>query len=200
MTFAGSGYEPRTLQATVAAGNVKLDLVNPLAMRDDVTGTAGNDRLVGSPGDDRLRGLDGDDFIDGGPGNDTAVYGGQRSEYAVRWDGVAALVSSARDGNDRLVRGEALELADRTEHVTPRPLEYIASYGDLIAWLGANAEGGAVHYIRHGFDESRRVSFDPAQYLANYADLRAAFGQDERAATIHYIDHGHAEGRTDHVL
>ena len=76
-------------------------------------------------------------------------------------------------------------------------MEYIASYGDLITWLGANSDGGSTHYIQHGFGEGRTVSFDPAQYLANYADLSARLGTNYEAATTHYIEHGYYEGRTD---
>lgn len=79
-------------------------------------------------------------------------------------------------------------------------LQYIASYGDLIAALGANAAAGARHYQQFGRAEGRSPdSFNEMQYLANYADLRAAFGSDTRRATIHYILYGYAEGRTDHA-
>ena len=77
-------------------------------------------------------------------------------------------------------------------------LDYIASYGDLIAAFGAQADAGVTHFVANGFTEGRaRDLFDAAGYLANYADLRAAFGADEEAATRHYITNGLFEGRTD---
>jgi hypothetical protein len=80
-------------------------------------------------------------------------------------------------------------------------MQYIASYGDLIAAIGADEHAAAAHYILHGRGEGRaRDAFDAAQYLANYADLRAAFGTDQPAATRHFIDHGFGEGRTDDAL
>ena len=75
-------------------------------------------------------------------------------------------------------------------------LEYIASYNDLIAAFGPNADAGSAHFIHAGFAEGRVESFDPAQYLANYADLQAAFDSNFEAATIHFITNGYTEGRT----
>ena len=82
------------------------------------------------------------------------------------------------------------------------PLDYVASFDDLIAAFGDRSpEGvrlaGLRHYERGGAEAGRGagIDFDAGAYLANHADLRAAFGADEGAATLHYIAHGHEKGR-----
>lgn len=97
----------------------------------------------------------------------------------------------------------------RTDDPLPPPedfdgLQYIASYGDLVEELGADAAAGVDHYARFGRGEERVPdTFDEEQYLRNYADLRDAFGDDPDddtsgdLATEHYIQFGFAEGRTD---
>lgn len=92
------------------------------------------------------------------------------------------------------------------------PLDYIASYGDLIqAFHGGSDDqlraSGVSHYSANGFVEGRGtgIDFDVEQYLGNYADLRDAFtdghgGYNDEAATLHLIQHGYFEGRTDGIL
>ena len=82
------------------------------------------------------------------------------------------------------------------------PLDYIASYADLIAAFHGNGMQqlqalGLNHYAGAGYDEGRRggIDFDAAQYLANYGDLTAAFGTDLDGATVHYINAGYFENR-----
>ena len=82
------------------------------------------------------------------------------------------------------------------------PLDYIASYSDLIgAFHGGSqaslAAAGLTHYAAAGFTEGRRagIDFDPWQYLANYGDLRAAFGSNDNAATTQFINSGYFEHR-----
>ena len=82
------------------------------------------------------------------------------------------------------------------------PLDYIASYSDLIGAFGGNSQArlealGLYHYIASGFDEGRRpgIDFDPGQYLTNYLDLQSAFGTDDDAAAVHFISAGYSEHR-----
>ncbi|SJZ85215.1 hypothetical protein [Consotaella salsifontis] len=82
------------------------------------------------------------------------------------------------------------------------PLDYIASYGDLIQAFGGQSQSDLVaaglnHYRAAGFDEGRRggIDFDVGQYLENYGDLQSAFGGDGDAATAHYINAGYGEHR-----
>ncbi len=77
-----------------------------------------------------------------------------------------------------------------------RALEYIASYGDLISALGADAGAGQRHFERAGSIEERTISFDALDYIASYADLVAALGANEGAGAAHYITAGSREGRT----
>lgn len=77
------------------------------------------------------------------------------------------------------------------------PLEYVASYPDLIRAFGTNQEAATKHYIEFGYCEGRTdYYFNATQYLLNYPDLLVAFGTDEEAATKHYIEFGYYEGRT----
>ena len=47
-------------------------------------------------------------------------------------------------------------------------LEYIASYGDLVAAFGANAAAGRAQFVQAGRAEGReRDTFDEVQYLAD---------------------------------
>ena len=74
-------------------------------------------------------------------------------------------------------------------------LAYIASYPDLIAAFGTNAEAGTRHYIEFGRAEGRIPNFNGLAYIASYPDLIAAFGANAEAAARHYIEFGRAEGR-----
>ena len=77
-------------------------------------------------------------------------------------------------------------------------LQYIASYGDLIAAFGANRAAGEQHFLSNGQAEGRQADlFSETQYLRNYGDLQAAFGTDVNAATAHFITSGANEGRVD---
>ena len=75
-------------------------------------------------------------------------------------------------------------------------LAYIASYPDLIAAFGANAEAAARHYIEFGRAEGRIPNFNGLAYIASHPDLIAAFGTNADAGTRHFIENGYAEGRS----
>jgi len=75
------------------------------------------------------------------------------------------------------------------------PLEYIASYSDLIQAFGANASAGQSHFDTFGVSEGRDVSFDGLQYVASYSDLIRFVGVERDVAAEHYIRFGAAEGR-----
>ena len=77
-----------------------------------------------------------------------------------------------------------------------KPLDYIASYGDLMNALGANPQAGFDHFIYAGAYEGRSTSFSGFEYLASNPDLEAAFGTSgDAAAAAHYITNGRFEGR-----
>jgi Ca2+-binding RTX toxin-like protein len=80
-------------------------------------------------------------------------------------------------------------------------LEYIASYGDLMAALGPSKANGLQHFATQGLFEGRTTTFDGLQYIASYSDLINAF-HNQVAATAdpdiganHYIIAGYAEHR-----
>ena len=77
---------------------------------------------------------------------------------------------------------------------TVNGLEYIASYGDLMAALGLKA-AGYQHFATVGLFEGRTISFDGLEYIASYGDLMNAFGANADGGATHYIGAGHTEGR-----
>lgn len=77
------------------------------------------------------------------------------------------------------------------------PLQYGASYSDLIQAFGTDTTALLNHYNTHGKFEGRLPDlFSEADYLASYDDLINAFGYNLEAATRHYIEYGYREGRS----
>ena len=75
-------------------------------------------------------------------------------------------------------------------------LDYIASYDDLMNWLGTNESAGLDHYTYHGYHEGRSTTFNGAEYIASYPDLMNWLGADTDKGAAHYITNGRFEGRT----
>ena len=93
------------------------DAIDGLAGNDAISGLAGDDTLLGGDGDDRIEGGAGDDAIDGGLGPDTAVYSGNRVDYAVTaLGGDIYTVEDRRpgspDGTDTVTAVSLLQFAD----------------------------------------------------------------------------------------
>lgn len=77
------------------------------------------------------------------------------------------------------------------------PLQYGASYPDLIQAFGTNKTALLNHYSTYGKSEGRQTDlFSESDYLASYDDLINAFGYNLEAATRHYIEFGYREGRS----
>jgi hypothetical protein len=80
-------------------------------------------------------------------------------------------------------------------------LEYIASYGDLIAAFGTKQAAGYQHFATQGLFEGRTTTFDGLEYIASYGDLINAFHTqvgataDPDIGATHYIGNGYAEHR-----
>lgn len=83
-------------------------------------------------------------------------------------------------------------------HINPNfsGLEYIASYADIEATFGWNADAGLSHYTEAGVYEGRQVDFDALDYIASHSDLIAALGADRAGGALHYLSSGRAEGRS----
>ena len=93
--------------------------------------------INGSTGNDILYGGIGNDVINGGGGIDTAVYMGNRSDYAIlrKTDGSTSVVDknyNINDGTDTLYNVTYLKFMDQTVAVNSLPifdgLDYVASY------------------------------------------------------------------------
>lgn len=98
-------------------GNTRDNTITGNGAANILSGLRGQDSLVGAGGDDSLRGGAGDDLIDGGSGIDTAVFSGQRADYAFSADKGAIIVRhliADGDGIDTLTNVEKLAFADGT--------------------------------------------------------------------------------------
>lgn len=159
--------------------------------------------ITGNTGHNILIGGEGDDTLSGGDGYDTAVYRGALAEYAfVEHLGAIRVVDrvAGRDGVDVTRQVEQARFAGGVDAVFTAsdvftPLEYIASYADLMEGFRANAQLGYEHFVGTGRHAARTASFDGLAYLASQPDLVAGYGEDRDAATAHYIGSGRAEGR-----
>lgn len=185
---------------TIIGSNQQFVAGQPIG--DHLFGYGGNDNLSAGAGFDLVNGGPGNDYADGGPDTDQALYGGISTQYHIAtYAGTTGVVSNPAfsvEGVDKLVNVEQLVFADQTVATTGdnfSPLDYIASYADLRAALGANAQAGFDHYLYTGANEGRSVSFDGLDYIASYRDLIAVFGANDAAGAAHYIQSGAAEGR-----
>jgi Ca2+-binding RTX toxin-like protein len=171
------------------------------AANDTFVGSGRADAFSGGAGDDSFNGRAGNDVIDGGAGGDTAIFAGARANYALFvFDGVTGVVNAAAHETDRLSSVETLQFSDQSATAGAAqafsPLDYIASYGDLIAALGNNTAAGYTHYLNYGYFEVRpRDLFNGLDYIASYNDLIFAFGTNQTLAAQHFITDGFAEGR-----
>jgi len=107
---------------TTVSGVVGWDLAHGVAYPDTLPAPyavldAAN-TLTGGAGNDYLFGGGGDDVIDGGAGHDTAVFAGNRADYAIGVDSEGRLtVTDANpdngvEGSDTLINVETLAFAD----------------------------------------------------------------------------------------
>ena len=75
-------------------------------------------------------------------------------------------------------------------------LNYIASFSDLIAAYGNNAQAGQTHFLTWGRSENRISSFNGLEYVASYRDLINAYGPNNSVKTVldlgaeHFILYG----------
>jgi len=96
-------------------GNVSIALG---AAIENAIGGSGNDAIHGNAADNLIVGAGGNDVIDGGLGNDTVVFSGNRSQYAITWNGQVGTVVGP-DGTDTITNVEFLRFADQTIAATP---------------------------------------------------------------------------------
>jgi hypothetical protein len=84
-----------------------------------------------------------------------------------------------------------------TIYPTFDPLQYLASYPDLIRAYELNPNAATFHYENFGRFEGRVPdTFDEYRYLASYRDLLLGYGTDDVfGVTTHFIEHGLEEGR-----
>jgi len=74
--------------------------------------------------------------------------------------------------------------------------EYLASWRDLINWLGTDTATATSHYNTYAEAENRFIRFDAWDYLASNVDLMNWLGTNVQKASEHYILHGINENRS----
>lgn len=83
-----------------------------------------------------------------------------------------------------------------SDNIDFQPLDYIASYTDLIETFALDAAAATQHYVDHGRNEGRSIQFESLEYIASYPDLMGAVGANASDGATHYILYGRTEGRT----
>jgi Ca2+-binding RTX toxin-like protein len=186
---------------------------------DTIYGGDGNDTLYGggqsstNDGDDTLIGGAGNDTLDGGDGTNTAVYSGQRSDYAISYNAARQMLTIADqragnpDGTDTLVHIQYVQFSDGTYPVAslqdspPTGTVTITGTATENQVLTANtstladADGlGTLHYQwqRDAGGGFVNVGTDQATYTLGNADVG-----DHMRVVVSYTDgHGTAESVT----
>ncbi|MGY2734593.1 M10 family metallopeptidase C-terminal domain-containing protein [Sphingomonas sp. UYP23] len=186
----------------IIIGNSADNVLRGGAGNDTLYGVGGNDTLLGEAGDDTIDGSVGSDIIDGGAGDDTLLLRGILTDYtAIQNADGSWTVSQIYGGTNRISNIESVNLGGTTygwQSFTQGAfdgLRYIASYSDMIAAFGANADAGHQHFLNAGLKEGRTISFDPVEYAASNPDLFKAYGLNNVALETHYILYGFAEKR-----
>src|SRR5262249_30647791 len=102
-----------TIYANTLTGTTLDDVINGLAGNDTINGGGGNDTITGGPGND---------VINGGTGTNTAVFSGNRANYAISTSGVITVKAlSGTDGTDTLSNIRYARFADQTVKLLDPP-------------------------------------------------------------------------------
>ncbi len=188
--------------ANLLIGGLGNDVIHGNGGNDRLRGDAGDDTLYGDDGNDTLVGGAGRNTLDGGNGDDTASFGGPSTGYALTsYQGVVYI--GGPGGERHTVRNvehfafsdRLVEAGDVRVQNSFNPLEYIASYPDLIGDYHLDAQGAANHFINDGVFEGRTASFDGLAYIASYDDLinDHNLAKTDTAGAAHFITRGHTD-------
>lgn len=179
-TFSGtpSGADAGTLEIRLTATDA-----GGLSASDIFSLTVGN-RQTGTPGNDRLISTAGDEFIDGEGGIDTAVFGGNRSNYslALAQGGSTVHDNVGAGGTDTLTAVERLEFADRKVAIDLLPTQ---NAGQALAFIGTLAfelihVPAVVGVILPYFDQGETMT-SLSQLAIDVGLVRALAGSDSNA-------------------
>lgn len=208
ITAAASGSTGATIDlrpgAISSVGSSRIAVAYNVAIENAI-GSAGADSIQGNELANTLTGGAGNDTIGGDAGVDIAQYTGTITQYAfVDYLGTLRIADriASRDGVDQLIDVEVLRYNGDGRMLgvanvdSFSPLEYVASYTDLMNGFAANAALGYEHFVATGRFEGRDATFRGLDYVASYADLIAGFGVNGEAGATHYITSGRFEGRT----
>ncbi len=91
------------------------DTVYAGAGDDIVVAGSGNDNVYGGSGADEMKGDAGDDYLDGGADSDTAVYAGNKADFAIAFDsasGKYTVAGPSSEGADILTGVEFVKFSD----------------------------------------------------------------------------------------
>jgi Ca2+-binding RTX toxin-like protein len=118
---------------------------NDVLYGDFLDTATGADRLFGGAGDDILYGLGGNDRIDGGDGVDTAVFSGNRADYAIKADKGGHATVRGVDGTDTLDHVERFQFADGTWVLSNGKLKPLSAASTVSAFTQDSQQHGHQH-------------------------------------------------------
>ncbi|WP_419797719.1 MAG: S8 family serine peptidase [Terasakiella sp.] len=109
---------------------------------DTFAGTSGIDKFFGADGHDTLTGGGGDDILIGGAGYDTAIFSGNKSDYAITKGDTGFTVShnagNGSDGIDTLHLMERLQFADGYHYLQKSHMSFDGDFTSDIIWRHTN--------------------------------------------------------------
>ena len=144
----------------ILLGNAADNLMFAGFGTDRLDGRGGNDQLLGYIGIDILIGGAGDDQIDGGTDTDTAVYSGNRADYAITQNAIDSLSlvdlrAGSPDGSDTVTAVELFAFSDGT--LTEAAL---LNQGPTITSDGAG-DAASISVIENGTTVTTVTASDP---------------------------------------
>lgn len=132
---------------------------------ESVIGGAGNDTIIGNSANNTLFKSGGNDTFYGADGWDVMVYSMLKNDYKIyRFKNEAIIYDMFRNEVDDIIDVELLRFSN--DHIyladikQQSILEYTASYGDLVQYIGNDVNASKKHFVDFGLREGRDITFN----------------------------------------
>ena len=152
---------------------------------ESLTGTQLADHIRGYGGNDTLYGGGGNDTLDGGEGVDTAIYSGNRSNFALTkvLTGFTVIDNTGNSGTDRLESIERIQFSDKKLALDLSPTQH---GGQALEFIGLMAPAlvktpSVVGLILSLFDQGKSL-FDVCQLALDVGLVNSTAGSSSNAA------------------